>query len=767
MTQAIRRLKIDRFRGATSEITISFDRRKPSVLIFGENATGKSTIVDAIDFVGNKSIGSLRHRSLDGAMKIHSLRSFGTSSADVAVTVETDGGSWTGRVVSNQIRQTGPDGCPRIAVLRRPELGQLMEAQPADRYAILQRFVGVEAVERAESVLDQLIQRWVNASTSSSSQAQNKLDVLGGIAEAAGQSPGDLVEWCRAQLDTSIADIQSEQQKCSAAKELLTTSKTALENLQRVQLSHANAVAALEKLESEIRDSGTAQDGADDLVLLIEQAQAYVAKFPSEACPVCLQPVQPTELVKSLVERLQSMQALLELLRARAKAVSSLQAQQHLLATARTEAILALDSLMKDERFDQECQTAEREVMENREDVLCAPQNAVVCSDAIIGRLTAQIASRSSQIDRRAQITRHLSEFDSSMEAAEHANVLQETAKVVLGTLRACRAEFTGEILRQIEEEADRLYELIHPGEELGCSRLSLVRNHSIEQTATFCGEEVRPGAYYSESHLDTLGFCVWVAVAKLEQPESTIVVLDDVFTSVDLEHLGRLTGVIDDMVGTFAQVIIVTHSRRWLDHYRYRQGGGAALDLRQLLNYAPAVGVRLVDTSLPTIELEQLLMEEPPSREKIAGTAGVILESVLDRLCLQYRRRLPRQPDSAWTLGDLLAATRRLLAQLQLELHAPAGEVCPVLKTPAEAAAALLDDHGPLIIVRNRVGAHFNRAGSEIPEREVLLFGSTVRDLAVSLCCPWCGTIPEKRDGDAFRCGCRASRLRPLEATV
>ena len=55
MTKRVESITLDNFKGATNKVTIDFDTSKPVVIIFGENGTGKSTIVDAIDFVCNES----------------------------------------------------------------------------------------------------------------------------------------------------------------------------------------------------------------------------------------------------------------------------------------------------------------------------------------------------------------------------------------------------------------------------------------------------------------------------------------------------------------------------------------------------------------------------------------------------------------------------------------------------------------------------------------------------------------------------------------
>ena len=63
MSPHTEKLTFVRFRGGSQPVTFEFQPNKKFVLIFGENGTGKSTIVDAIDFVCNNEFGSLRDRS--------------------------------------------------------------------------------------------------------------------------------------------------------------------------------------------------------------------------------------------------------------------------------------------------------------------------------------------------------------------------------------------------------------------------------------------------------------------------------------------------------------------------------------------------------------------------------------------------------------------------------------------------------------------------------------------------------------------------------
>ena len=81
---------------------------------------------------------------------------------------------------------------------------------------------------------------------------------------------------------------------------------------------------------------------------------------------------------------------------------------------------------------------------------------------------------------------------------------------------------------------------------------------------------DIVPQAYYSEAHLDTLGFCLFLALAIRSSAGDGILVLDDCFTSVDNYHLGKLSELLVECADRnyFAQIIMTTHSADWRDQF-------------------------------------------------------------------------------------------------------------------------------------------------------------------------------------------------------
>ena len=173
MAKQIEKLTLEGFRGATNPISIDFDPSKSAALIFGENGTGKSTIIDAIDFACNKEIGSLSERSSTRASHLPSLN---TRATDLKVTISSNGDEWTATLSGRNPSVTGPDGRPTARILRRTQILNLINAEPRERYRAIQTFIEVPGIQRSENALRDA-KRNAEQELNSAFQARQELDV--------------------------------------------------------------------------------------------------------------------------------------------------------------------------------------------------------------------------------------------------------------------------------------------------------------------------------------------------------------------------------------------------------------------------------------------------------------------------------------------------------------------------------------------------------------------------------------------------------------
>lgn len=57
-------LQVEALRGATKKLSLTFDPAKQITIVYGENASGKSSICDSLEFLIKGRVGSVEDRGL-------------------------------------------------------------------------------------------------------------------------------------------------------------------------------------------------------------------------------------------------------------------------------------------------------------------------------------------------------------------------------------------------------------------------------------------------------------------------------------------------------------------------------------------------------------------------------------------------------------------------------------------------------------------------------------------------------------------------------
>jgi energy-coupling factor transporter ATP-binding protein EcfA2 len=774
----VRSIKIAGFRGATALVEVCFDSQKPVVVVFGENGTGKSTLADAFDFVCNREYGSLGNYSF-GAPPRKYIPSLGQEPSAVSVHLTAGSQTWTGSLgLLGPVVE--PGGCPDARILRRPTILKLIEARPKERFEALRAFIDVPRIEKAEKALREA---W-NAEKTALDEAvrgfRQAEDALDGLWAAEGKPVTSAIEWAAsesakdvASLEASVqqaSDLESRYKEADVVVAALDTAVADFRTAQQVRL-------AAEVRQKAVEAKHAAQSA--ELLTLLKDAQGFVAQHAmAEACPVCEQDVDSAALVARLAERIDGMQELAATVSA-VRAAQQQSTNKQSVADQRRKDLCAkireLGRRLRDTSLVQVAplpstwpefasflssdETGEQDEIHAR---ALWPQLTTVRT-----ALKTRLESDRKSLNQHNAVTGHakaLAECDVRTNASEQ---LAERLKAALDIVSDQRKQYVDEVLSEIAEGVKGLYDKLHPDEEIGGVRLFLKPDaiSSLEFDAVFHGvEEVPPHAYYSESHLDTLGICVFLALAKRFRTDQTIVVLDDVLTSVDAAHLKRFMALLHEEAVHFNQVVVLTHYRPWRDQYRWAKGDAANTQVIELGPWTLTGGLNAFDFVADMDALGTALAHLPFDRQVVASKGGIALESLLDFITLKYRCRVPRNARNEYTLGDLAGGIDSKLAGA-LRSRVPgagsSGSSDVVIKPLIDAATS----YG---WVRNCVGCHFNLSGSDVPDTEVKAFGQAVSALANALVCSSCNTLPTRRpSGSSWQCKCKTGglELHPLVA--
>ncbi len=599
MTPHIEKLTFVQFRGGSQPVTFEFQPNKKFVLIFGENGSGKSTIADAIDFVCNNEFGSLRDRS--GTIPRTHVVSLHGQAKDLAVTLQYAGKTWEARLQGGK-PVTQPPNPPRAFILRRTDITRVMESTPSDRYKALHAYITVPKVEQAEAELRKAhkgMQDNVDRALRDRTQAGDTLERLW-LAE--GRPDTSPLAWA---IDKTSVTMDIRSAVLAANRRLEAGIRQAQELLDSMAKAGQNAAATtleLTQAEQALQAAAAEQAGQNAaLVDLLSDAQRYLRALPAgeQPCPVCGKPQAAGVLLQRIGTQLQQLTNLQQLREAQLRAQSAAVQAQGALRSAENQFVTqcrSLPGLVMD---------ASAEYAENADlDALAAaatePQRlaaaaAATAELAALGpTLMAAIDEDQKTVNQWNSLYTLLQTIQKAERTMREQQAVAERLKAMLDVVEAQRKAYVDQLVGAISSDVNALYTRIHPQESLGSSALYVKPNvaGSLELRAAFSGAtDVVPGAYYSEAHLDTLGLCVYLALAKQAGTQDRIVVLDDVLTSVDEAHLGRIIELIDAEAAGLGHLIITTHSRAWFD--RVRRAAGPQPDLIELQPWTLNNGIR------------------------------------------------------------------------------------------------------------------------------------------------------------------------------
>ena len=728
----LKSLTIEHLRGSVVPFALPFDKNKKLTVIYGENGTGKSTICDAFEFLGKGRVGSLENRGLGKTGRY--WYSVGKTAADVSVTIETHDSTCVGKIHKSEVVCLPSEARPRVEVLRRGQILSLVEASPGDRYAAISRFIDVSGAEASEASLRSLITDLQRNREVAVARVQENQEAVGQFWETAGSPGVGAFVWADSECnrDTKVDEEQAQ------ALSLLGIAFGRLADIPSRLESAGNGVTNARALaEAAIAEEGkvaaTAASGAGDVIEVLQVARTFLHRHPkSETCPVCESAENIEGLPAKIAQRLETFAALQHAQTATRAAGQGVQ-------RAEQQFQVALDEAQR--------VTAEFEVCRAKYEWpadIKLPAEIPPAEGAqlkawleVNQNLPAEWKKAEAIRQDRKQFLRTLREAvktcrDNTAAQKELDALLPRLART-LEIVAEERRLFTDDILSKIAACVGELYEAVHPGEGLNKITLELdpKKRASLEIGTDFCGETgAPPQAYFSESHLDTLGLCVFLAMAQMDQPEITILVLDDVLASVDEPHVERLIEMLHAQALKFRHCVITTHYRPWKMKLRWGWLKNGQCHFIELSRWTSDAGLTLIRTVPDLHKLRTLLDESPPDAQLVCAKAGFILEAALNFITLHYECKVSRKSEDRYTLGDLLPAIdKKLKAALNIERKTGTDETGTAVFDKV-CLTPIIEELHRIAQARNVFGCHFNALSFELLDTDALLFGRKVLEL-------------------------------------
>jgi predicted ATPase len=777
----LQKLTLEAFRGAINPTTVEFDPTKHITMIYGENGTGKSSIVDGFSFLSEQEFGSLQDRSEANSDYITAITA---KPENLRVSITTDKGTWQAGFKRNTktIEVTPTTGVPPVRILRRKKILDLVDTPSSERYKALHNYIELPGVIKAETSLRDAVKTADQEAAEARRGLAQAQDALQKLWEQRGKPDDSPAQWAAQEKARDFSKTETQLGIADGVIEAINNLSdrkddwsAAYEQREKLKQAHDKAVAALKQAESQT----PGQSG--DLVSLLQEAKTYVDATSSlQQCPVCERPIDAKKLSASLNNRMTSMRKVAELTTAVTQAKRKFDGQS---TTVTAELDKYVKQIVRTATKLKSCglqAVVAAKFPPGLLDILSKPDTTVNDRVTKVRTLEAMLPGIKVAVEKQAKtwresltlhatIVRDLDTFQAYEKQALERNTLWERLGKALKIVEEKRKEFVKQELAAISGEVERLFQFMHPGEKLGGIKLSLKDKfqHSLYLEGDFHSEKgITPQSLFSESHLDTLGLCVFLALAKKYRTEDTIIILDDIVTSVDHSHLSRFIDLLHDESEHFGHIIVTTHYGPWRDRYRTGRSPGGQLHFIELASWTLEKGIRPFKGKLRIDELKDVMGQEPFDRQAVASKAGILLEDVLDFLNRTYEAKLPLKNTPGYTLRELTDGfSSKFLKLLRIERFVEVAEgektVQQKVDVPLEP---IINQAKGLAAVRNQVGCHYNELGSLCTEAEVRELGETALQLAEALVCPANGDFPTRdKSGSYWESRRGKVRLYPL----
>jgi DNA repair exonuclease SbcCD ATPase subunit len=617
----ITELTLQNFRGYKDPETFEFNGE--DALITGGNGAGKSSALEAIEFVLTGGIDRLHGQGTSGIRAKEHLPHRDASPSDVHASVGFQTGNGTKVTTSREFTDLSADvtlfspppefrDVKRLVEhglhkLTRSDLIELVVSTPTDRGSLIDDLLNLEGVDSRRMQLRRLRNRRfssdINRITSEIEEQKEALrDALGipeiedselrtAVNEARTTLGGDAVnslgDW--ASLDLRRDLVGPEAQDLSAfqredVKKQLRRQKEWFEH------KEGELLQEVEALETARQELAVQEARVDTGVLSVLERGRGVIDNETDTCPLCGTDWEPVELRAVVEQRQQHFEEIAEQRQALQSSVDSvLSAIQSYLS--RSELLLAAlgreidpedtKPLRTYEDILEELQAAVEAIQE--EDAEAAPDLRKVASELpseeavkVTKRLRSRVAEQPGKSEV-GQAWETLSTAESRLGRIadlETELTIKETAKEITSAARdelvAARTEVLEDRFASVEATFKEYYESLNPDEDDINVQLEQT-NAGVKFRIGFYDDQLHPPhAMHSEGHQDLMGICLFLALSKeLSKHQDRFVLLDDVVMSIDEDHRYAIAELFQGEISGEFQFIITTHDEAWADKLR------------------------------------------------------------------------------------------------------------------------------------------------------------------------------------------------------
>lgn len=623
----IKSLEISGLRGVRRNLSIMLDSSK-SILIYGDNGSGKSSITDALEWFYYDKVEHLSTEEI-GTKGIHALRNvFLSDDEDAYIELKYSDSKYdskkrlflkkskltiehtnTTQAFNDYIDASLKDNL----ILRYKDMLSFILSTKTEKLKEISNIIGFSEVSRIKDVFKKAANELKNdlkrGNFDNHINAKQSL-----IMNQIGQNIWNDEQYLHAinelvvplKLQTEIKDIASIDNILELIKK--PEDKEALAQ----QLSYEKVIESLSSLTTSIEDIRSFyekfykkyQKISKDidkfkkisLEKLLSEGLSVLDKriFEDDKCPLCLQGKSRDELIDELRKRVEELAVFKkekdELLEEKSSTQRFIQNTLTEIETILKEKCLLLE---ENSEIKKEVEGLKGLVSKALESIkkfslidlvmLSAPEEFICIDNTMIQRIVFILSTKKEKIitgkkddlvfsihGKILSVKQAYAEIESLKRASDILTQQQQAMELIYNEFVKKQRDGLYSFLESISKDINDLYLFMNDSENV--SEIKLIPLDSGDEFAGITLQfkfhskpESPPHKYLSESHLNCLGICLFLASVKAFNKTNKFFILDDVISSFDTSHRGRFARLLIEKFSDY-QIFLFTHEKDWYE---------------------------------------------------------------------------------------------------------------------------------------------------------------------------------------------------------
>ncbi len=631
----IGKLTISNIRGIRS---MSLDFANATAVVWGQNGTGKSTVVDALDFLLSGDMGRLRGRQ-DLSLQRHGKHvDANAQEAFVEATVTLPGRPEPIGIrrclATPQNLDVDDEHRPEIEsllsvaqrrqhMLTRAEILRFIDATPRDRAGAVESILNLQNIGRVRSALRRAFGDAEREHSQRTAALERSLGALGqhfGVVPFAQDIVIEKVNELRAVLGAQPLTLLSEIKQGIAPPEFPDAQAgpaVTPEGVDRMATSvEGDVLDAISQADTELQPIVRELQRDPDLLESVQRvgflATGLTYAEGRAACPLCDTAWESVALSSHIASKIDAAERAKE----KQREVQRLKAllNQWLGRQAEVAGQVAASIDVAGTEFDTAPAKAYaenlRDLGEALEDVVgrydsfrsdeasLTEQLGIDAYRGWLARAKPYAEQHQPRVDPRRTAWDSLTRAEVLLGSVSESKEEEAVAAAVLLRAAGCLEAFQsaretvlGQLYLEVKDRFVELYKRLHEPDEAAFAADLGTTDAGVRLQVDFHGREMcSPMALHSEGHQDSMGLCLFLALSeRVLNGRLGFRVLDDVVMSVDSGHRRHVAGLLGELGGDI-QFILTTHDRVWASQLR-SSGAVKTKGMTQLVNWSLEAG--------------------------------------------------------------------------------------------------------------------------------------------------------------------------------